>query len=150
MPDIATALKEEIARIARREIRADSLALKNASASYRSEIAALKRRIHDLEQQLRRHDPARVKKTTATAVPKAPAKRHLRFRVGGLITLRKRLGLSAAEMGTLLGVSGQSIYHWEAGKAKPRASQLSAIAALRGIGKREAAARLAELAAQAN
>ncbi|MGZ5196264.1 MAG: hypothetical protein ACXWB8_12570 [Ramlibacter sp.] len=45
----------------------------------------------------------------------------------------------------MLGVSGQSIYKWEEGKTRPRASQLPAIAALRKMGKREANARLAAL-----
>jgi hypothetical protein len=36
-----------------------------------------------------------------------------------------------------------TIYHWEAGKSKPRKKQLPAIAAIRGLGKREALARLA-------
>jgi transcriptional regulator with XRE-family HTH domain len=56
--------------------------------------------------------------------------------------LRQKLGLSANEMGRLLGVSGQSIYLWEAGKAKPRASQLPAIAKVRKMGKREVRSQL--------
>lgn len=56
--------------------------------------------------------------------------------------LRKKLGISAAEMGKLLGVSAQSVYHWETGKTKPRASQLQAIAAVRKMGKRAVAAKL--------
>ena len=67
----------------------------------------------------------------------------LRFRVAGFANLRKKWGLSAAEMGQLLGVSAQSVYHWESGKSRPRAAQLAAIAAVRGLGKREVAARLA-------
>jgi len=69
----------------------------------------------------------------------------LRFRASGFATLRKKLGLSAAEMGRLLGVSGQSVYHWETGKATPRRTQLPAIAAVRKLGKREAQAKLASL-----
>jgi len=61
----------------------------------------------------------------------------------GFATLRKKLGLTANEMGTLIGVSGQSIYKWEQGKAKPRASQLQAIAVARKMGKRDVAAKLA-------
>jgi len=49
----------------------------------------------------------------------------------------------AKDYGKLIGVSGLTVYHWEAGKAKPRRRQLPAIAAVRGLGKREAAARLA-------
>jgi len=68
----------------------------------------------------------------------------LRFRVAGFAALRKKLGLSAAEMGKLLGVSAQSVYHWESGKTKPRASQLVAISAVRKMGKKAVAAKLAE------
>ena len=66
-----------------------------------------------------------------------------RFSGKGLAAQRKRLGLSAAEMGTLLGCSGQSVYKWEHGTTRPRASQMPAIAALRNMGKKEAAAKLA-------
>ena len=45
-------------------------------------------------------------------------------------------GLSAADLGSILGVSGQSVYKWEEGTTRPRASQLSAIASLRKMGKR--------------
>jgi transcriptional regulator with XRE-family HTH domain len=47
-------------------------------------------------------------------------------------------------MGQLLGVSAQSVYHWESGKARPRASQLQAIAAVRKLGRRAVAAQLAQ------
>jgi hypothetical protein len=55
------------------------------------------------------------------------------------------LSLSACYFGRLLGVSGQSAYAWKRGRTKPRAKQPAAIAALRGLGKKEAAARLAAL-----
>ena len=56
-----------------------------------------------------------------------------------------RLGLSAADYGSLVGVSAQSIYNWEQGHASPRPAQLKVIAALRGVGKREAQERLKQL-----
>ena len=70
----------------------------------------------------------------------------LRFSAKGLASQRKRLGLSAAEAGAIIGVSGQSIYKWEDAKARPRASQLPGISTLRGMSKKQAAAKLAELA----
>jgi hypothetical protein len=45
----------------------------------------------------------------------------------------------------LIGVSGLSIYHWEAGKARPRAKHMPAIAALRSMSKKQAAEKLATL-----
>jgi len=35
---------------------------------------------------------------------------------------RKRLGVSAAECGLLIGASAQSVYNWQEGKARPRAA----------------------------
>ena len=71
-----------------------------------------------------------------------------RFSATRLAAQRRKLGLSAADFAALLGVSGQSVYKWEHGESRPRARQLEAIAALRGIGKREAAERLAKLQAR--
>lgn len=142
MPNLAALLKSEISRIARKEVRAETQAFKKASAQYRADIAALKRRIASLESALRKLGKTSLVSRKAAAEASTP--QSLRFRVGGFAALRKKLGLSAAEMGQLLGVSAQSVYHWESGKSKPRAAQLAAIAQVRKLGKREAAARLAQ------
>jgi DNA-binding transcriptional regulator YiaG len=144
MPNIATILKEEIARVARKEVRGETQKLKKASAQYRTDIANLKRRILALEQQVSRLSKSGASKSVANAAKESD--NNLRFSAKGLATLRQRLKLSAAELALLLGVSGQSIYKWEAGKARPRASQLPAIAKVREMGKKEATARLSELA----
>ncbi len=60
---------------------------------------------------------------------------------------RKRLKLSAEDYGRLVGVSGQTIYHWEQGKTRPQEAQLVALAAVRGLGKREALVKLEALRA---
>ena len=137
---IATALKQEISRIARREIRGETTALKKAATNYRSEIAALKRRAQALEQQVRRLTKANGKGMTESDVEASSAK--TRFSAKGLASQRKRLGLSASDAGLLVGASSQSIYNWEQGKARPLARHLPAIAALKGMGKRAVAARL--------
>jgi DNA-binding transcriptional regulator YiaG len=111
MPNIAAVLKDEIARIARKEVRAQTEDLKKVSAQQEEEPQGTPRR----------------------------------FSASRLAGQRSKLGLSAADFGALLGVSGQSIYKWEHGEARPRARQLESIAALRGVGKREAAARLEKL-----
>ena len=51
MPNIAQALKAEIERIAKKALRTETTSLKKASATHRSEIVALKRRAHELEQK---------------------------------------------------------------------------------------------------
>ena len=119
--------------------------MKKALGQYRSDIAALKRQVKALEQQLRL---ARKGSTRgAAAEVDDGGERKLRFSAKGFAEQRKRLGLSAAACGALVGASGQSVYKWEQGKARPRARHLQAIASLRTMGKREAAARLEALAA---
>ena len=142
MTNFAAQLKAEISRIAKKEVRTETKQLKKASVGYRSEIAALKRRLSELEKALSK--AKKVSAKTTSSVNDEPSE-SLRFRSSGFATLRKKLGLSAEQMGKLVGVSAQSVYHWEAGKSKPRASQMPAIAQVRKIGKRGATARLAEL-----
>ena len=144
MANLASLLKNEISRVARKELRAETAGLKKAIGSYRSEIAALKRRAQALESALRRLSKATGK--AAASGSDAPAHAQ-RFSPKGLASQRKRLGLSAHECGLLVGASGQSIYNWEDGKARPRAKHLQALAALRAMGKKDAAARLSVLRA---
>ncbi len=141
MANIASLLKSEISRIARKEIRAETQALKKASVQYRSDIAALKRRLAEQDRLIARLKKAKPAAAAAESDAEAPQRR---FRADGFASLRKKLGLSAADMGKLLGVSLQTIYHWEKGQSKPRASQMQGIAEVRKLGKRGAAARLAE------
>jgi DNA-binding XRE family transcriptional regulator len=140
MSTFANQLKSEISRIAKKEVRSETQQLKKASAQYRSDIAALKRHIIALEATVKKLHKAQPK--PILKVEKEPATA-LRFRAGGFATLRKKLGLSAEQMGKLINVSAQSVYHWEAEKSRPRASQLSAISAARKLSKKEAWAKLA-------
>lgn len=143
MPNIASIFKEEISRVARKSVRAETEALKKASTQYRSDIAALKRRLADLERQVKKQ--ARYSKAAPeTGAEESQTTGH-RFSASGLAKHRQRLGLSAREVGEILGVSALSVYKWEKGQARPRAKQIEAIARLRGMGKREATATLEQL-----
>ena len=126
MSSFADQLKSEIARIARKEARAETRALKKAQVQQRAEIAAIKRRLIEAEKQLARLAKAAGKSRVPAAGPDTSSASALRFRVAGFASLRKKRGLSAAEMGQLLGVS----------------AQLAAIAAVRKLGKREVLSRL--------
>lgn len=144
MSNIASVLKGEITRIARREIKTETEALKKASTQYRSTLAGLKRQVLALEKNVAKLAKARGKQRRAD-VAETNATRRVRYSAKRLAAHRAKLGLSAEAYGALVGVSGQSIYHWEAEKSRPRASQLQAIAAVRRLGKREATARLERL-----
>ncbi len=149
MPNLATALKAEISRLARKELRAESDSLKKSIASQRSDMAAFKRRLQEMEKvvkSLERAATANAPKTRAQPPVDVAGEdgdaAGFRFRASGMANNRRRLGLSAADFGLLVGTSGQTIYAWETGKSKPRARNLAVIAALRGVGKKEVLARL--------
>ena len=144
MPNIASLLKQEITRLSRREIRNEVASIKKASATYRRDIAALKRHVAELQRK-----STSLTKSVARSGVTAPAlpERPVRFVAKGLVSLRKRLGLSAAGLGSILGVSEQAVYNWETKKAVPRKDTFAAIIALRGVGKREAQQRLQQVKA---
>jgi DNA-binding transcriptional regulator YiaG len=143
MPNIAMVLKEEISRLARKEVRRQTQALRKASGQYRKDIAEMKRQLFDLQRkvnplqkQVLKSGPSQVVKTETSGV---------RFTAKGLRSQRQRLGLSAADYGKLVGVTGQTIYSWEHEIARPRKGQLPRIASLRRLGKREALDHLRQL-----
>ena len=150
MPNIAFVLKEEIVRVARKEIRNEIASLRKAVTTQRSEIAELKRRSLAAEKQLSTLTKAHAKQQAqaVAAQPDTSPVRGLRFSANGLASNRKRLGLSAEQFGLLVGVGGQSIYNWEAGTARPRERFLTAIAGLKLLGKKEVSVRLQALKAQ--
>ena len=141
MTNFAAQLKGEISRIAKKESRAESAAIKKITAKHKADIAALKRGVTELEAIVRKLTKSQAK--SERVVENEQASQSLRFRVEGFAALRNRLELSAADMGKLIGVSGQTVYNWESGSSRPRANQFAAIAEVRKLGKRQAAERLA-------
>lgn len=143
MPNFNALFKTEVARLARKEIRAEVGATKKAAAQLRHDVAALKRHIAVLEKKvafLEKQEGRRLAVAAPAAAPKGT-----RFSPVWVKADRKRVGLSAKDYGRLVGVSGLTIYNWESGKSKPREKQLAAWAAVRGLGKREVQRRLAVL-----
>ena len=147
MPNVAVVLKNEIARVARKEIRSETGVMKNATAQFRRDIAELKRQVARQDKRLAVLETLVLKKTPI-ATPEVIEDKNVRFSPQGLVKLRKRLGLTAADLALLAEVSTQSVYNWENGKSRPRKNQLAIIAALRCMGKREVIARLAQVVPQ--
>ena len=144
MANISSILKEEISRLARKEIKAQTATTKKATVQQRHEIAELKRQLEATAKKLTflesRERERLTGKNKDTQVLSGT-----RISTRSVRAQRRRAGLSAEDYGKLLGVSGQTIYLWEQGKARPRKSQLAALVAIRGIGRREAKARMALL-----
>lgn len=142
MSALAKQLKSEIVRVATKQVRTHLQQVRKTVVQQKRENIALKKRVASLERLLARQAPA--EKVAKAVQPKA-GRSALRFSAVGFANLRKKLGLNAAQTALVLGVSDQSVYKWEQGKSRPRASQLQSIAQLRAMGKRAVAKRLAEI-----
>lgn len=153
MTNFATSLKQEISRVARKEMREEIGALRKTAAAQKAQISELKKQLAAIHPQLRA-----MAKTIAKAVPaseKKPASegdsaaqkskpgRKVLFTPERLQEARKRMGFTQAQMATLLGVSSLTIYKWESAQAAPRASRTPAVLEALALGKRAALARLA-------
>ena len=144
MPNIAVVFRQEIMRLARKEIRTQTTNARKTLAQLRAAHAELKRATSELKAKVIRLE-RRSRNDTERAAP-SDTPRAKRFNSKGIVTHRTKLGISAADYGKLVGVTGQTIYKWERGTARPRESQLTALASIRGLGKREAVARLEQAA----
>ena len=148
MPNLATVLKEEIRRLAKREIKADTGKTRQAVAQYRRDIALLKRFVRRQQKEIA-FLKAMEQKRLAAEPSVGQLEEKVRYSARSVRAQRNRLGLSAADYGKLVGVSSLTIYHWEHGKSRPRKAQLARLVAVRGVGKREAMQKLEMFKAKA-
>ncbi len=149
MSTFADSLKNEIARVARKELREEIAALRKTSAAQRSEIAALKKQFKGMQAQVNklgrvknkseavRAEPA-ADQSVMSIQPKGKPGRKVVFTAERLKAQRARLGFTQEQMAKLLEVSSLSIWKWESGGAVPRASRVPQILQRLALGKREA------------
>ena len=126
MPDIGKVLKDEIARIAKRE--ANSLLTAHITT-----IRNLKREVAELKKQIGKPAVKPPAEPKSASTDKPEGKRE-RFTSKGITGMRNRLGLSRAQMATLCGVSANAVGLWESantGKLNLRTKTRDALGKLR-------------------
>ncbi len=149
MPDLNKPIREEITRLTRKELKQAlqdqkkiNTALKKSLAAVKAECAELRREVKAIQK--------RLPKPPVEKTPEVADEKLKRFRPTSTTvkTLRAKLGVSQGELAKLLGVTGQTVYLWEQkdGRLQLRSNAKAALFALRGIGRREAKARLNEMA----
>jgi len=102
-------LKAEITRLARKEIKKELEPIKRVNAVQRGLIANLRRDAAELQKEV-----ARLQKAAGKAAP-AEVDDVKGFWISGkgVLSLRKRLGITQAELAKLADVTNQSIVRWE-------------------------------------
>jgi DNA-binding transcriptional regulator YiaG len=145
MPNIARVLREEIQRLARRQVKAGLTPLKRDNVRLKKHVADLRRELTVLtrtnRELLAKVTAVVAERETARATERAAT---LRPTSRSLARLRRRLALTQVEFGRLLGVTGQAVVNWEGkgSRLRMRSANLAALAAIQSIGKREARRRL--------
>ena len=141
--NVMSVLKAEISRLAKKEAKREVAPVKKVNATYRGLIAGLRKRIEFLEKGmagLKRMAPKAEKVLASKAEPQG------RFWITGkgVRKLRKRLGLTQAVFGKLVGVTPNAVVLWERkdGKIGLRKATAGRLQEIRGKGKREVAAML--------
>lgn len=138
MSTFIIALKAEISRLAKREIKKTMTSLQSAVSKHRLALASLKQDLATLRQQ--------VLKPAAPAVPNVTDKELKQARFSGWLIkkLRRRLELSQLELGTLVGTSMVTVGNWERGTSRPDDKNQRALIAVRKLGKRAARQMIAQ------
>ena len=145
MPDVARVLREEVQRLAKRQVKAGLAPLKRDSVRLKKQVADLRRELTVLtrtsRELLARVTAVVAAKETEVATERAAT---LRPTSKSLVRLRRRLDLTQVELGSLLGVSGQAVLNWESkgSRVRMRRANLAALAGVQTIGRREARRRL--------
>ena len=143
MPNVAQVLREEITRLARKEVRTEYDPLRKQVRTLRQTVKGQQETIAKLEKAL---DKMVTLSSDTSASLYAPEEEETRARVtaASIKRHRNRLNLSQAELGTLLDVSTNTIVRWEAGTSKPRAQHRAALIKMRDLGRRDVTKMLAE------
>jgi DNA-binding transcriptional regulator YiaG len=131
MGKLEQALRAEIGRLARKEIRA-------ALGPLTKEVRALKRQVANLAKGSRAGEPAAKPAAPPVTLEADPAEvAKARFSAGLIKKLRKRLGVTQVEFATILGVSPTTVAFWEQGRNRPTDESKAALVALRKLGRRD-------------
>jgi DNA-binding transcriptional regulator YiaG len=140
MPNVAQVLREEISRLARKEIRTTCDPLRKQVQTLRRTVRSQQTKIDRLERSLSKMVQQTASGTgTGLYAPAEEAEQTTRARVtpASIRRHRHRLGLSQADLGGLLSVSTNTIVRWEQGTSTPRAQHRTALLRLRDLGRRD-------------
>jgi len=128
-------IRDEIIRLARREMRKSFVPLRKEVRSMRGKVSQLRKSVLILErfksQQEKQMGRKGVPETTPEEIKKA------RFSPRLIRSLRKKLGISQKELAALIGVSVGAVHQWEVGKFQPKTAMKGRLAALRKLTRKD-------------
>ena len=145
MAKMEQVIKDEILRLARKEIRATCLPVARDVRQLKRTVSALRKTVAALEKQVKQLLSQRMTEASKLEAPAEQVKT-ARFSPGLIKSIRTRLAISQGQLATLVGVTSACVGFWEQGRSRPGARNKEALVALRKLGKREVRKVLAERA----
>src|SRR5664279_2899626 len=136
MPNLSQAIKEEIVRLSRKEVKAAVNPVRKANFTLKLTVAELKRKVSALESANKNLLKA-VKPAAKQIAPEELEK--ARFTAGTIKKLREKLGASQGTFAKFLGVSVNTVNNMEhkAGRLRLRPGTLAGLLAARKLKKRD-------------
>ncbi len=142
MPDFAKAIKEEITRLAKKEVKKAAGPLNARIRSLQKTVSGQEKEIARLARTVARQD--RELRQAAPVPEAAPPEEVKKARISPRLvkTQRKRLKLNQADFARLLNVSVAAVRSWEQGRAMPKEETMATFVAVRKLKPGEAWERL--------
>ncbi len=142
MVNMAKVLKDEIARLSRREVKKSASPLGKKMVVLSRTVSRQKKIIAELTKKIDRMEKlVGASQTTPSAAPVEEVKK-ARISPRLVKTQRKRLKLNQAGFAKLLGVSVAAVRSWEQGRSVPRGANLAVFVSVRKLKRSEAYDRL--------
>ena len=144
MAKIEMAIRDAIARGARKHVRSAAAPLRRDVRRLRQAVRELRAQITVLREVAARWAEANAGRGFQPGVSEEEA-RAARLSPGLIRKLRVRLALSQAAVARMVGVSPAAVVQWEQGRATPAGRNRAALVGLRRLGRRQAKRVLASM-----
>jgi putative transcriptional regulator len=136
MGKVEEALRSEVIRLVRRELRNVVVPLGRQVRELRRRMGPVTRAVARLERLAAVQEREIRARRERLEVSEEDATR-ARLSAGLIRKLRLRLGVSQSQLAALVGVSTTAVTQWERGAITPRGQNRAALVALRRVGRRD-------------
>ena len=143
MAKIEGAIKAEIMRLAKREVRSVFRPLKREVWQMGTKLSILSKSFASLNRMAKELHLEEANPKLEATPEEVKVSRLTPERIS---RLRRKLGISQRELGVLIGASIGAVLSWEKGKFRPMGEKKAALVALRKLKKREVKKLLAQKA----
>lgn len=142
MSKIDEAIRSEITRLTRKELRSQVMPLQKQVRDLSRQVRKLLNEQQKISRTTHKLKEAHIETVSQLTVPEEEML-HARISPGLIRKLRLKQNLTQQQLAALVGVSPAAVQSWEQGIARPAGENKMALIALRKLGRREIADLLA-------